>query len=87
MPYYPPGTYVPPDPPTPAGLGVLYGNGAPDGSLGHLGQTYIDRDTNSLWEKTAADTWTNRGQMAKQVTDLEAIFETPSGADRGAIIS
>src|SRR5690606_14907003 len=46
------------------------GNGAPAGSLGNVGDFYLDEQTGNVYEKTGASTWT-----------LRANIGGPAGAD------
>ena len=44
--------------PKSAPLTILFGTGAPAGSLGVVGQVYIATDTGNVYQKTGATTWT-----------------------------
>ncbi|WP_075089132.1 hypothetical protein [Verrucomicrobium spinosum] len=61
---------------------LRHGNGAPNVSLGNMGDSYLDRLNGWFYEKTAPEAWVLRGVLALQVTNVVARFVCPDGQTR-----
>jgi len=70
-----------------SGPNFTSGSGVPSGSFGNVGDWYLDTDFRTLYQKTAAATWTDMGTLAKSVTNSEVTFQTPTAGEGIAQLS
>lgn len=66
---------------------LLFGSGAPSGGTGVVGNSYINIATGALYEKTGVTTWTKRGHLASNVTNLIASYVCPDAVVREATLT
>lgn len=66
---------------------VVFGNGDPDGSVGKVGDCYINRTNSWLYEKTGGSTWTRVGILAINISNAYVMFVCPDGQTRRATLS
>ncbi len=61
---------------------ILWGSTVPSGSLGSVGDSYINITTGALYQKTGASTWTPRFQFPTEVANDYLAYICPDATTR-----